>query len=135
MRSVPVESIPGTMRNSRLPLNEVTRIKRVRWYRSPIEPQALRRLMQRSDLQGWLQAGGNLALFAATATLTWYLFLQQAWVGLRTGALPALHVRQLPVRRLSRAGPRHGVQDQAAQPRLPAHLRAAGMVQLPRLRP
>ena len=81
MRSVPVESIPGTMRNSRLPLNEVTRIKRVRWYRSPIEPQALRRLMQRSDLQGWLQAGGNLALFAATATLTWYLFLQQAWVG------------------------------------------------------
>ena len=69
------------MRNSRLPLNEVTRIKRVRWYRSPIEPQALRRLMQRSDLQGWLQAGGNLALFAATATLTWYLFLQQAWVG------------------------------------------------------
>ena len=54
---------------------------RVRWYRSPIEPQVLRRLMQRSDLQGWLQVLGNLALFVATATLTYYLFLQQAWIG------------------------------------------------------
>ena len=69
------------MRVERSPLNEVTRTKRVRWYRSPIEPQELRRLMQRSDLQGWFQALGNLALLAATATLTWYLFLQQAWVG------------------------------------------------------
>ena len=69
------------MRVERSPLNEVTRTKRVRWYRSPIEPQELRRLMQRSDLQGWVQALGNLALLAATATFTWYLYLQQAWVG------------------------------------------------------
>ena len=81
-------------------MNEVTRTKRVRWYRSPIEPRELRRLMQRSDLQGWFQALGNLALLAATATLTWHLFLQQAWVGIRGRALRPLHLRELPQRRL-----------------------------------
>ena len=30
--------------------------------------------MQRSDLQGWLQAGGHLLLFIATGTLTYLLF-------------------------------------------------------------
>ena len=39
------------------PLAAVRGHLRVKWYRSPIEPATLRGLMQRSDLQGWLQGG------------------------------------------------------------------------------
>ena len=40
-------------------LAEVRNSLRINWYRCPVEPATLRRLMQRSDLQGWLQAGGH----------------------------------------------------------------------------
>ena len=62
------------------PLADVRRTLRVRWYRSPIEPAVLRRLMQRSDLRGAFQAVGHLALAAGTGVLTWYLFSQRLWV-------------------------------------------------------
>ena len=54
---------------------------RVKWYRSPIEPATLRRLMQRSDLQGWLQAGGHLALAVATGALVWWCWARGLWLG------------------------------------------------------
>ena len=63
------------------PLAEVRDHLRVKWYRSPIEPATLRRLMQRSDLQGWLQAGGHLALAVATATLVWWCWSRHLWLG------------------------------------------------------
>jgi fatty acid desaturase len=63
------------------PLAKVRQQLRVKWYRSPIDPARLRQLMQRSDLQGWLQAGGHLALFATTAALTWLLWQEQLWLG------------------------------------------------------
>ena len=63
------------------PLAEVRDHLRVKWYRSPVEPATLRRLMQRSDLQGWLQAGGHLALAVATATLVWWCWSRHLWLG------------------------------------------------------
>ena len=67
------------MANSYAPLNEIRRTLRVKWYRSPIDPAALRRLMRRSDLRGAFQAVGHLALAAATGLLTYYLFTQRLW--------------------------------------------------------
>ena len=63
------------------PLAEVRDHLRVKWYRSPVEPATLRLLMQRSDLQGWLQAGGHLALAVATATLVWWCWSRHLWLG------------------------------------------------------
>ena len=63
------------------PLADVRKTFRVDWYRCPIDQAALRTLMRRSDLQGWLQAGGHLALFGCTALLTTFFFLQEMWVG------------------------------------------------------
>ena len=68
------------MSSAYAPLNDVRRTMRVRWYRSPIDPAVLRRLMQRSDLRGAFQAVGHLALAAATGVLTYYLFAQRLWV-------------------------------------------------------
>ena len=68
------------MSSTYAPLDEVRRSMRVRWYRSPIDPATLRRLMQRSDLRGAFQALGHLGLAAATGVLTYYLFAQRLWV-------------------------------------------------------
>ena len=58
--------VPAARKAEFPPLDEVRRNLRVKWYRSPIDPTTLRRLMRRSDLQGALQALGHLGLFAAT---------------------------------------------------------------------
>ena len=68
------------MSSAHPPLEAVRRTMRVKWYRSPIDPAELRRLMQRSDLRGAFQAVGHLALAAGTGVLTYYLFSQQLWV-------------------------------------------------------
>ncbi len=62
------------------PLSDVRKSLRVKWYRCPIEPARLRELSKRSDLQGWIQAGGHLALFAATGTLVYLFWSQQNWL-------------------------------------------------------
>ena len=63
------------------PLEQVRKDLRVVWNRSPIEPAQLRELVRRSDLHGWYQAGGHLALFATTGLLTYYFFDQGMWFG------------------------------------------------------
>ena len=63
------------------PLAEVRKARRVDWYRCPIEGAKLRELSKRSDLQGWFQAGGHLALFALTGTLVYLFWAQQIWLG------------------------------------------------------
>ena len=68
-------------RMSYKPLADVRKTLRVKWYRSPIEPEKLRELSRRSDLQGWIQAGGHLALFAVTGTLVFLFWAQQNWFG------------------------------------------------------
>ena len=63
------------------PLAEVRKNLRVKWYRSPIEFAKPRELSNRSDLQGWFQAGGHLVLFAFTGTLVYLFWSQQIWLG------------------------------------------------------
>ena len=67
------------------PLADVRKDFRVEWYRCPIDGPRLRELSRRSDLQGWYQAGGHLALFLLTGALTYFFFLQQIWVGVVVG--------------------------------------------------
>ncbi len=63
------------------PLADVRKSLRVEWYRCPIERTKLRELSQRSDLQGWFQAGGHFALFALTGTLVFLFWWQENWLG------------------------------------------------------
>ena len=63
------------------PLADVRKSLRIEWYRSPIERTVLKELSRRSDLQGWIQAGGHLGLFAVTGALTYFLWSQQIWIG------------------------------------------------------
>lgn len=63
------------------PLAEVRKTLRVTWYRSPIEHKKLRDLSKRSDLQGWFQAGGHLALFILTGSFVYLFWSQQMWLG------------------------------------------------------
>ena len=63
------------------PLAEVRKNLRVEWYRSPIEHAKLRELSKRSDMQGWFQAMGHLAIFAGTGALVYFFWSQQLWLG------------------------------------------------------
>ncbi len=63
------------------PLADVRKTLRVNWYRCPIPGAKLRELSKRSDAQGWFQAGGHIALFVATGTVTYLFWVQQAWLG------------------------------------------------------
>ncbi|MEM7028702.1 MAG: fatty acid desaturase [Chloroflexota bacterium] len=62
------------------PLSEVRKSLRVKWYRCPVDSKRLRELSRRSNAQGWFQAGGHLALFLLTGSLTYYFWLQSMWI-------------------------------------------------------
>ncbi len=68
------------MKSDYPPLAEVRKTLRVKWYRSPISHERLRELSSRSDKQGWIQAGGHLAVYLVLAVLSVVFWLQQAWV-------------------------------------------------------
>ncbi len=61
-------------------LTEVRKTLRVDWYRSPTKPGLLREVSQRSDAQGWFQAGGHLALFIITGSLVFFFWSQEIWL-------------------------------------------------------
>jgi len=63
------------------PLAEVRKTLKVKWYRSPVDSKRMREFTERSDLQGWIQAGGHLALFIFTGTLVYLFWARQAWLG------------------------------------------------------
>ncbi len=63
------------------PLEDVRKALRVQWYRCPIPVDRLRELSKPSDLQGWFQSLGHLAIFTATGVITYAFFLQQNWIG------------------------------------------------------
>ena len=63
------------------PLREVRRIFKVNWYRCPIEPAVLKANTARSNLQGFLQACGHLAILAVTGFLACRCFATHLWVG------------------------------------------------------
>jgi fatty acid desaturase len=69
------------MAEEREPLEQVRRELEVRWYRCPIEPQKLRALTRRSDLQGFFQTLGHVALLCATGLLTVLFFARHLWGG------------------------------------------------------
>ncbi len=59
---------------------------RIKWYRTPVEKSEMKRLMQRSDLLGTLQAGGFLLLaFSFLATAVW-LQIHEVWWALPIAA-------------------------------------------------
>ena len=45
------------------------------WYRSPIEKATLNKLMQRSNLRGWIQTLGHLGFFFTTMTAAYISFI------------------------------------------------------------
>ena len=69
------------MAESYPPLAGVPQSVRIRWYRSPVDREVLKGLVERSDLKGALQAVGHLALAAVTGTLVYRLYAHQVWVG------------------------------------------------------
>ncbi len=52
---------------------------RIKWYRCPVPREQLSQLNKRSDFQGFLQAGGYLALIIATAVGAIYSFIHWPW--------------------------------------------------------
>lgn len=55
--------------------NELT----INWYRTKLDKQTLKELNERSDVKGFIQAGGYLAIVAATAALSIYAALNWSW--------------------------------------------------------
>src|SRR5687767_4812032 len=49
-----------------------TKGRQIKWYRSPVDPELLKRLSQRSDVGGFVQTLGYLGLYATTAALALY---------------------------------------------------------------
>ena len=62
------------------PLSEARDALNVQWYRSAIEPRRFRELSRRSNLEGWIQAGGHLALFISTGTAVYFAYTAKAWL-------------------------------------------------------
>ena len=83
---------PARMSITYAPLDQVGRTMRVKWYRSPIEPAVLRKLMQCDDLRGASQEVGQLTLAGGTGVLTYWLSTFVYWR--MSWANGAAHVRQ-----------------------------------------
>ena len=62
------------------PLSEARDALNVQWYRSAMEPQRFRELSRKSNLEGWIQAGGHLALFISTGTAVYFAYAAEAWL-------------------------------------------------------
>ena len=52
--------------------NDSRQLKRIKWYRSPIDPADLARLNQRSDWRGLLQTISFLAVLVCSGGMAWY---------------------------------------------------------------
>tara|TARA_B100000768_G_scaffold119513_1_gene110552 strand:+ start:764 stop:1129 length:366 start_codon:yes stop_codon:yes gene_type:complete len=52
----------------------------IQWYRSAMEPQRFRELSRRSDLKGWIQAGGHFGLFMITGLLVYLAWAAEFWI-------------------------------------------------------
>lgn len=46
--------------------------ERIAWYRSPVSAKDLAQLNQRSNVRGWVQSVGNLAILVVTGGIAWY---------------------------------------------------------------
>lgn len=68
---------------------EARKPETVRWYRCPVSVKDITRLHQRSDLHGFIQAFGFLALMAATGSLAFFFAGRLPWAAV--AALVFLH--------------------------------------------
>lgn len=64
------------------PLAKVRKELKVRWLRPKIDRERLSELSQRSDAQGWIQAGGHLAIWLLTGSLAYYFWSQSMWIAM-----------------------------------------------------
>ena len=62
------------------PLAKVRKELKVKWIRPRVDADTLRHLNERRDLQGWLQAGGHLALWLVTGASVYYFWSQSMWL-------------------------------------------------------
>ncbi len=62
------------------PLSEVRDTLNVQWYRSRLPPARFRELSKRSDLHGWIQAGGHFGLFCLTGAAVYLTWAQGLWI-------------------------------------------------------
>ena len=69
------------MKTKHTPLDEVRKTLRVSWYRCPVPDNKLRELSRPSNIQGWVQSLGHLAMGGCTGVITYSFFLQQNWIG------------------------------------------------------
>ncbi len=70
---------------------EISPNYRVDWYRSPVDREVFREHTRKSDLRGFAQAGGHLALILATGIGTWLIYRAGGWGWM----LPALFLHGL----------------------------------------
>lgn len=61
------------------PLSEIRQSLRIKWYRCPIDSARLRELLKRSDIKGFLQAGGHFGLWLLTAAAVFLCFENGWW--------------------------------------------------------
>lgn len=61
------------------PLSDIRDTYDVQWYRSKLPPARFRALSQRSDREGWIQAGGHLALFLLTGAIVIACWAYSLW--------------------------------------------------------
>lgn len=62
------------------PLEKVRKELKVKWIRPRVDAETLHRLNERSDPQGWFQAGGHLALWLVTGAFVYYFWTQSMWL-------------------------------------------------------
>jgi fatty acid desaturase len=63
------------------PVQKVRKNFKVSWYRCPIDRAKLKKLARRSDLRGFFQTAGHIALLVITGAATYYFFNQRIWIG------------------------------------------------------
>jgi fatty acid desaturase len=61
-------------------MTQNTAKQRISWYRTPIDPAKLAQLNKRSNLKGFGQSLGHLAIIATTGALAWYAVGRFPWV-------------------------------------------------------
>lgn len=62
------------------PMSDVKKSLKIEWYRCPIDRKVLANLIVRNDGRALFQAGGHLALWLVSATLSVYFYNQSMWI-------------------------------------------------------
>ena len=85
--------------------------RKINWYRSPIEREALNALNQHSDWKGLVQTLGHLGLLVLTGATAWHAVGRMSWPVVLLILFPAWHILRLSAERLPRIVPQYGLQE------------------------